>query len=97
VIEQESPFTVGQRAYWIHEEYSYFSVRPIRYVLSGVVMSTGPALTQVWNDIDPDSRKHHALTYANDRLWPDHETPARMNREKTLKEREVPREAGDTP
>jgi hypothetical protein len=68
--EPGSPFTVGQRAYWVYEQYSFGYM--FRHRRSGVVMSTGPAVTQVWNDNDPDPREHHALTFANDQIWADY-------------------------
>lgn len=88
----ESLFTIGQRAYWIHET-PFLHFGTLRYVFSGVVMSTGPAVTQVWDDSGKNPREHHAVTFANDRIWPDRGTPARIIRKWREAEERTQREA----
>lgn len=84
MTDPENRFTVGQRAYWISEEPGLFGLGMTNHVRDGVVMSTGPAVTQVWYDGYRDPRDHHALTFANDRIWPDRLTPVRISHEKYL-------------
>lgn len=86
------PFKVGQRVYWIQEAPSW-PESLFSYVYSGVVMSTGEAVTQVWNDQGNDPREHHALTFANDKVWVDRETPTEIIRNKLAKDRELRIEA----
>lgn len=86
-------FEVGKRAYWIHESWGPFGNRhglpPIRNVRTGVVMSTGPAVTQVWDDNGSDPVKHHALTLANDKVWPDIESAREIIKRHAHEDREM--------
>jgi hypothetical protein len=95
MTESSGPFTVGTRIYWIHEaKYpAFMAITLFDYIYNGVVMSTGPAVTQVWNDNDSNPRDHHALTFANDKIWADRETPAQIIRDKRREEKELRREA----
>lgn len=74
-------FEVGKRAYWIHEQVdSFYGCPPVSFyfVHDGVVMSTGPAVTQVWDDNGNDPLKHHAVTFANDKIWPEPDRPKQI-------------------
>lgn len=85
---------IGQRAYWVQEytlgtvlgapSFSYW------YVYTGVVMSTGPAVTQVWNDNSPEPREHHPLTFANDKIWADPATPEQIIRDNAAQQQSAP-------
>jgi hypothetical protein len=80
----QAGIVVGRRVYWIHEDARWSYIH--RCVYSGVVMSTGSAVTQVWNDNPRDPLEHHALTFANDKVWPDEAIPARIVWEKWREE-----------